>query len=98
MVSSCGVLSKLPGRIHSLRAFWAVLFLSILGSSGNLALGAETGLLDFPAAGAWNGFNKHLNIVECSNFGAAPVTLQLTLLRNNGVLIGSRTFPIAPQG
>ena len=48
-----------------------------------------------PITGVWNGFNEHLNVVECSNVSAYGIDLKLSLYDNSSVLIGSVPFSLA---
>jgi len=54
--------------------------------------------LRFPAVGPYNGYLGHLNVVECTNSGTSPVHFSLTLVRNDGSIIGSVERDAAAQG
>ena len=58
----------------------------------------EHGVLTLPATGAYNGFNGHMNVVECTNFGTGNITIDLTMIRHNGAVVGSARRLIEPNG
>ncbi len=52
-----------------------------------------------PAHGPYNFFNDHLVYIECNNLSATHrVQLSVSLLRDNGSVIESKSFPIDPLG
>jgi hypothetical protein len=53
--------------------------------------------MSLPATGVWNGFNRHLIILECSNLKNAGVTLGLTVKDQSNAVIGSEDFSLSGQ-
>ena len=51
--------------------------------------------LPLPATGVWNGYNEHLNVVECSNLSDRPFSLLLTVYDNQANIIGERNVALA---
>ena len=52
----------------------------------------------YPAEGLWNGFNNHLNVVECSNHGSPEVRVNLFVYSNSGTLLGAAPLAIGSLG
>jgi hypothetical protein len=53
--------------------------------------------MSLPATGVWNGFNRHLIVLECSNLKNAGVTLGLTIKNQGNAVIGSEDFSLSGQ-
>jgi hypothetical protein len=51
--------------------------------------------MSLPATGVWNGFNRHLIVLECSNLKNAGVTLGLTVKNQSNAVIGSEDFSLS---
>lgn len=54
--------------------------------------------LKLPASGLWNGFNEHINVVECSNAGENEASLKLTIKDNQATTLKILPFRIAALG
>lgn len=52
--------------------------------------------LTLPAVGVWNGFNSHLNVVECGNGSDTTLNLTLSVRNSAGTQIGSIPFSLGP--
>jgi hypothetical protein len=47
--------------------------------------------------GVWNGFNNHVNVVECSNLSDAPLDAELKLFDGNGEEFAKKPFSLLPK-
>ena len=54
--------------------------------------------LQFSATGSWNGFLNQLNVVECSNFSSANVSLKLNVFDFRNQLLGTQTSTLTALG
>lgn len=86
LVSVCQVLA-------SYLAFWVLTCTSAHAQSIT-----DNKLLNYPATGLWNGFNEHLNVVECNNFAAQNISAQLTLRNSDGTGIQAFSFTVPAHG
>jgi len=78
---------------------WLVLLLSVIYAitSFSRTENAFGQSISFPALGVWNGFNEHVNVLECSNADRQHVILALEIRSNSGAILGRREM-LLPAG
>jgi len=62
------------------------------------AASAQFNAPQLPATGLWNGFNSHLNVVECSNFNTESVMVKLDMASFSNEDLGSTQFLVPGLG
>ncbi|MCB0359283.1 MAG: hypothetical protein KDD44_06595, partial [Bdellovibrionales bacterium] len=77
---------------------WSAILSILCGSITTTANAYDHGIVHFPAAGVYNGFNGHLNVAECTNFGQETGVIQLTLVRHTGAQVATTVRAIPPKG
>ncbi len=77
-----------------------ILLASLLALAlGLRTAGAETAeILQFPAVGPFNGYNAHINVLECLNLGETTAEFDVALYRSSGEYITSRVAAVARSG
>lgn len=60
--------------------------------------GTEKSGLSLPAMGVWNGFNNHLNELECANLSHTSAVLHFTVIDFLQNVLGERAVEIASYG
>ena len=48
----------------------------------------DSPMVSYPALGTWNGFNQHVNVIECSNFSDDFIEGTISVVNNGGSEIG----------
>jgi hypothetical protein len=82
-------------RLLFVRLFVALSFCCAV-ISGGTARNAHAEALALPAVGAWNGFLRHSNILECNNASELSYDFVVTVRNNNGGTIGSQAVHLPP--
>lgn len=54
--------------------------------------------MSLPAIGAWNGFNDHMLVLECSNHSNKKANVELLLKDQENNIIGAEDLSIPPKG
>ena len=54
--------------------------------------------ISLPATGVWNGFQRQLNVVECSNLKDERASVNLTVSDYRGQVVGEARLDISPYG
>ena len=67
---------------------YLLLTFRLVALSAVFAFTAHAEPLELPATGVWNGFNRHINVLECSNLTETPVALRVTVKSNESEIIG----------
>lgn len=54
--------------------------------------------IPLPAVGVWNGFNRQINIIECSNLISRPEVLRLEVVDYTGEVLGETSLELSARG
>ncbi len=54
--------------------------------------------LRLPAVGGWNGFLRHVNVLECTNASGTRYDYTVTVRSNSGTVLGTQSVSLPPFG
>lgn len=73
----------------------SLIFLLALLLDASSELRAQT--LELPAVGVWNGFNGHLNVLECANASDVSYDFVVRVRSSAGAILGQQTINLLPN-